>query len=72
MSWLPALAVGGPVLVTARSAEAALLTVSVVEDVLLAVLGSGVVLLLIVAVLMICAPLATVVLTVTVIVKVSE
>src|SRR5207244_2604313 len=66
---VPATPVVGPVLVTDKSAEVAL-TVGVVEDVLLAVLGSKVEL-LIVARLVICVPLATVLLIVTVMVIVS-
>src|SRR5713101_3304530 len=66
---LPAGATVGPVLMTAKSAEA--LTVVVAVDVLLVELGSALALLT-VAALLICVPLATLALIVTVMVKVSN
>src|SRR5437870_4179859 len=66
---LPAGATDGPVFMTAKSAE--VLTVVVAVDVLLVELESALAL-LIVAALLICVPLATLALIVTVIVKVSN
>src|SRR5947208_1424918 len=65
---LPAGATDGPVFMTAKSAE--VLTVVVAVDVLLVELESALAL-LIVAALLICVPLATLALIVTVMVKVS-